>query len=108
LIEVAQSTTGLLLIHVRGKERVACEAAHNRFLLSHGLREWDLIVRTNLVDQSLVAQSINPTGKASPELVIAQASDIRSKLTDLLETELGQWSACSSASQASEGARTAG
>jgi hypothetical protein len=96
-IEVVQGTTGLLLVHVLGRERLACEAAYNRFLVSHNLREWNLIVRTNLLDRSLVAQSITPDGQASSEIVIAPASDIRAKLTELLEVELDRWLQHSSA-----------
>lgn len=90
-IEVVEGATGLVLIHVLGRERLACEAAHNRFLLSRNLKDWILIVRTNLLDQSLVAQSVNPDGRASAELVITQTSDIRSQLTGLLEAELAEW-----------------
>ncbi len=90
-IEVVQGTTGLLLVHVLGRERLACEAAYNRFLISHNLKEWNLIVRTNLIDRSLVAQSITPDGKASSETIMATPSDIRAKLTELLEVELDRW-----------------
>jgi len=102
-IEVVEGTTGLLLVHVLGRERLACEAAYNRFLVNHNLREWNLIVRTNLLDESIVAQSINPDGCASLETVIAQGSDIRAQLTELLEAELGRWREPSSALSASDG-----
>jgi hypothetical protein len=102
-IEVVQGTTGLLLVHVLGRERLACEAAYNLFLVNHNLREWGLIVRTNLLDQSSVAQSINPDGQASNEMVMGQSSDIRAQLTELLEAELVHWLEPSSALKASDG-----
>ena len=102
-IEVVEGTTGLLLVHVLGRERLECEAAYNRFLVNHNLKEWNLIVRTNLLDQSVVAQSINPNGQASREMVIAQQSDIRAQLTELLEAELEHWLEPPSALKASEG-----
>jgi len=102
-IEVVQGTTGLLLVHVLGRERLACEAAYNRFLVNHNLREWSLVVRTNHLDQTIVAQSINPDGQASNEMVIAQQSDIRAQLTEFLEAELGHWQEPSSALEASDG-----
>jgi hypothetical protein len=102
-IEVVQGTTGLLLVHVLGRERLACEAAYNRFLVNHNLREWGLIVRTNLLDQSIAAQSINPDGQASNEMVMAQSSDIRAQLAEFLEAELGHWLEPSAALKASDG-----
>lgn len=101
-IEVVQGTTGLLLVHVLGRERLACEAAYNRFLISHNLREWNLIVRANLLDRSLVAQSVTPDGQASSEIIMAAPSDIRAKLTELLELELERWLEHSSAVGTSE------
>jgi hypothetical protein len=102
-IEVVEGTTGLLLIHVLGRERLACEAAYNRFLVNHNLKQWSLIVRANFLDQSIVAQSINPDGQASHEIVIAQQSDMRAQLTELLEAELGHWLEPASALKASDG-----
>ncbi len=90
-IEVVEGTTGLLLVHVLGRERLACEAAYNRFLIGHKLKEWNLIVRTNLLDRSLVAQSITPDGQVSSEIIMAAPSDIQARLTELLEVELDRW-----------------
>jgi len=90
-IEVVESATGLLLVHVLGKQRLECEAAHNRFLVNHNLREWSLVVRANLLDRSLIAQSVNPAGDASHEMVMARQSDIRAQLRELLEAELEHW-----------------
>ena len=98
-----EGATGLLLVHVLGRERLACEAAYNRFLVNHNLKQWSLVVRTNLLDQSVVAQSIDPDGRASDEMVMAQSSDIRAQLTELLEAELGQWLEPSSTFKASDG-----
>ncbi len=100
-IEVAEGPTGLLLVHVLGTERLGCEGAYNRFLLHHNLAYWTLIVRASFCDQSLLAQSITPDGHASGEIVIAQASEISAKLTELLESELSHWIVRASASQAS-------
>ena len=102
-IEVVESATGLLLVHVLGRERLECEAAHNRFLVNHNLKEWSLIVRTNLLDRSLVAQSVNPAGEASPEMVMAPHSDVRAQLRELLEAELEHWLRRSAALRASDG-----
>jgi len=102
-IEVVESATGLLLIHVLGRERLECEAAHNRFLVNHNLKEWSLIVRTNLLDRTLVAQSVNPEGEASQEMVMALQSDIRAQLKELLEAELEHWLGSSSTLKASDG-----
>jgi len=102
-IEVVEGATGLLLVHVLGRERLACEAAYNRFLVNHNLKEWTLIVRTNLLDQSIVSQSVNPDGRASQEMVMARESDIRAQLTKLLEDELNHWREPSSALKASDG-----
>ena len=102
-IEVVDGATGLLLIQVLGRERLECEAAYNRFLVNHNLKEWSLIVRTNLLDQTIVAQSINPDGQASNEIAIAQHSDVRARLTELLEAELSYWLEPSSALKASDG-----
>ena len=96
-IEVVEGTTGLLLVHVLGRERLACEAAYNRFLIGHKLKEWNLIVRTNLLDRSLVAQSITPDGQVSSEIIMAAPSDIQARLTELLEVELDRWLEHSSA-----------
>jgi hypothetical protein len=101
-IEVVEGTTGLLLVHVLGRERLACEAAYNRFLVNHNLKEWSLIVRTNLLDQSIVAQSVNPDGQASHEVVMAPQSDIRAQVAELLEAELEHWRKPSSALKASD------
>ncbi len=90
-IEVVEGTTGLLLVHVLGRERLACEAAYNRFLIGHKLKEWNLIVRTNLLDRSLVVQSITPDGQVSSEIIMAAPSDIQARLTELLEVELDRW-----------------
>ena len=102
-IEVVESATGLLLVHMLGRERLECEAAHNRFLVNHNLKEWSLIVRANLLDGSLVAQSVNPAGEASHEMVMAPQSDIRARLRELLEAELEHWLRPSSALKASDG-----
>lgn len=102
-IEVAESPTGLLLVQVLGRERLECEAAHNRFLVNNNLKEWNLIVRTDLLDQSVVAQSVNPDGQASREVVMAPRSDIRAQLRDLLEAELEHWVKPSQALEASDG-----
>lgn len=97
-----QGPTGLLLVHVLGKERLACEAAYNRFLVGHNLNHWNLVVRTNFLDHSLVAQSISPEGRASREIVIDQSSEIRAKLTELLEMEHDRWLELSSAAPTSD------
>jgi hypothetical protein len=102
-IEVVEGATGLLLVHVLGRERLECEAAYNRFLVNHNLKEWNLIIRTNLLDESVVAQSVNPDGQASHEMVMAPRSDIRAQLRDLLEAELKHWLEPSSALKASDG-----
>ena len=99
-IEVVDGAAGLVLVHVLGKERLACEAAYNRFLLNHNLNGWNLIVRTNFLDRTLFAQSINPDRQASQEINITQPSEIRAKLTELLEAELNQWAGRSSAAHA--------
>jgi hypothetical protein len=90
-IEVLEGPTGLLLIHVLGGDRLACEAAYNRFLLNHNLKYWNLIVRASFPDQSLFAQSIAPDGRASDEIGILDARNISEKLTELLRQELSQW-----------------
>jgi hypothetical protein len=95
-IELVEDPNGLLLIHVLGGERLACEAAHNRFLLNHNLRYWSLIVRSNFIEPSLFAQSISPDGHASREMEIAQTPEIRAKLIELLEAEFSRWE-CASA-----------
>lgn len=102
-IEVVECATGLLLVHVLGRERLECEAAHNRFLINHNLKEWGLIVRANLLDGSLVAQSVNPGGEASHELVMAPQSDLRTQLKELLEAEREHWLRPSSALKAAGG-----
>jgi hypothetical protein len=102
-IVVVEGATGLLLVHVLGRERLECEAAYNRFLVNHNLKEWNLIVRTNLLDQSIVAQSVNPDGQASHEMAIAPQSDIRAQLRELLEAELEHWRKPTSALAASDG-----
>lgn len=99
-IEVVDGAAGLLLVHVLGKERLACEAAHNRFLLNNNLNEWNLIVRTNFLDHTLFAQSINPDGQASHEINIAHPSEIRAQLTELLGAELNRWAGPSSTAHA--------
>jgi len=90
-IEVVQSTTGLVLVHVLGKDRLMCEAAHNRFLISHALPEWSLLVRSNLLDHSFTAQSVNPAGQASVEIALAESAEIRARLSELLEMEYELW-----------------
>lgn len=102
-IDVVEGATGLLLVQVLGRVRLECEAAYNRFLVSHNLKEWNLIVRTNLLDQSIVAQSVNPDGQASHEILLAPQSDIRTQLRELLEAELEHWREPSSALRASDG-----
>jgi|SRR5579871_418809 len=101
-IEVVDSPTGLLLIHVSDRERLACEAAHNRFLLDHGFKEWTLSVRTSFTEGVLVAQSIDPDGRASNEIRIAAWSEIRVSLMTLLEAALSCWMEPSRALSASE------
>jgi hypothetical protein len=100
-IDVVEGPTGLLLIHVLRMERLACEAAYNRFLLSHNLAYWTLIVRASFCNQSFFAQSITSDGHASEEIVISHSSEISAKLTELLESELNRWMDRASASQAS-------